>query len=204
MTTERIENLIKKLKTRKSKNVMYSIFIFTVIAVFTFRFYTVAQEKNRDVFNIARNNIENGTPVKVLKMKETDGVLYEPLNVKNNRAYVSGGRAKLFYSGQNLGDCKIVSVSNRIDLDSGMYIIKTANCSDGLKYAQNQKRGFYVPVSALLGTAVYVVNSGVAEIREIVIAARDSQNVLVKSGLKNGDSVILSKVQNNEKIRIIK
>lgn len=204
MTTERIEKLVKKLKTRKAKNIIYSIFVCFIIGVFAFRFLVVSAEKNRPVFNIARNNIENGTPVKVLEIQETDGILYEPLNIKNNRAYVSGARVKLFSAGQSLGDCKIVSVSNRIDLDSGMYVIKTKNCSDGLKYAQNKKIGFYVPLSAVSGNAVYIVNAGVANIRDIEIVARDSQNVLVKSGLQNGDIVILSDVQTGEKIKIVK
>ena len=204
MTTERIENLIKKLNTRKAKNIIYLVVICFVVAVFVFRFYTVAAERNRSVFNVARNNIENGTPVTILETHETDGILYEPLNIKNNRAYVSGARIKLFYAGQSLGDCKIISVSRRIDLDSGMHVVKTAGCTDGLKYAQNKKRGFYVPVSAVSGNSVYVVNGSVAQIREIVIAARDSQNVLIKSGLTNGDKVILSNVKNDEKIQIIK
>ena len=85
-----------------------------------------------------------------------------------------------------------------------MYVIKTANCSDGLKYAQNKKRGFYVPVTAVYGNTVYVVNQGRACVREIGIIARDSQNVLVKSGLNNGDIVILSNVQKDEKIQIVK
>ncbi len=204
MITAQIEKLIKKLKTRKSKNIIYLIVICFVVSVFAFRFYTVAAERNCAVFNIVRNNIENGTPVKVLEMQEQDGFLYEPLNVKNNRAYVSSERLKFFHVGQSLGDCKIVYVSKRLDLDSGMYVIKTANCDDGLKYAENKKYGFYVPLSSVYNNAVYIVNNGIAEKREVVIKARDSQNVLIKSGLQNGDVVILSNVKNNEKIQIIK
>ncbi|MBQ6110605.1 MAG: hypothetical protein IJL05_04455 [Alphaproteobacteria bacterium] len=204
MTTEKIEHFVKKLKTRKYKNIIYVIFICFIVGIFALRFYTVAMERNRKVFNIARNNIANGTPVHVLEMHETDGVLYEPLNIKNNRAYVSGARVKMFNVGQSLGDCKIISVSNNIDLDSGMYIIKTKKCSDGLKYAQNKQYGFFVPLSAVSGNAVYVVNAGVANVRKIEIVSRDSQNVLVKSGLENGDMVILSDVRNNEKIQIVK
>ncbi len=204
MITERIENLVKQLKTRKVRHIIYLICFCLIVGIFVFRFYTVFAERNRSVFNVARNNIENGTPVKVLEIQETDGVLYEPLNIKHNRAYISGGRIKLFHTGQSLGDCKILSVSNRLDLDSGMYLIKTSGCNDGLKYAQNKQRGFYIPVSSVSGNTVYVVNGEVANVREITIAARDSQNVLVKSGLQNGDMVILSNVQNGEKIKIVR
>jgi len=204
MTIEKIELMVKKLKTRKSKNIIYLIVMCFVIAVFAFRFYVVAQEQNRAVFNIMRNNITNGTPVKVLEVQETKGVLYEPLNIKNNRAYVSESRLNLFKPGQSLGDCKIISVSHRIDLDSGMYLIRTKGCTDGLKYAQNEQNGFYVPISAISGNQLYVASDNTAHIREIVVVARDLQNALVKSGLQNGDIVILSNVQQNQKIRIVK
>ncbi|MBR3511111.1 MAG: hypothetical protein IKN73_03555 [Alphaproteobacteria bacterium] len=201
--TERIENIVKKLKTRKSKGIIYTIVIFCVAALFGYRFYAVSQENNFEVFNIIRDNMENGLPVEVLNMEKTDGVLMEPLTVKNNTAYVSGARIKYFKSGQKMDNCKIVSVSSEIDLDSGMYVIKTDKCVDGLHYAENKKNGFYVPVSAIRGNSVYVVNNGVAQIRDIVIDNRDAQNVLIKSGLESGDIVILSNVQNNQKIKII-
>ncbi len=204
MTIERIEKFVKKLKTRKSKNIIYIILITAVVGCFVYRFYNVFTERNRTVFNIMRNNIENGAPVETLKISETDGVLYQPLNVKNNRAYVSGARVNMFKVGQKIGDCKIFSVSKNIDLYSGMHVIKTVGCLDGLQYVEHRQHGFYVPVSAVYGNNVYVVNGDKSSVRDIVIEARDSQNVLVKSGLKSGDIVILSKVSDNEKIKIVK
>ena len=204
MTTERIEKFVKKLKTRKSKNIIYIVLITAVVGCFVYRFYNVFAERNRPVFNILRNNIENGTPVETLEITESDGVLYEPLNVKNNRAYVSGARVNVFHVGQKLGNCKIVSVSKKIDLYSGMHIIKTSGCQDGLQYVERTYHGVYVPVSAVYGNNVYVADGDKARSRDIVIGAQDSQNVLVKSGLNNGDIVILSKVQYNEKIKIVK
>ena len=202
--TEKIENIVKKLKTRKSKNILYTIFVAGVVGLFGYRFYCVSQENNFEVFNVMRNNMENGLIVEVLNMEKTDGVLLEPLTIKNNIAYVSGARIKDFKVGQKIGNCKIVSVSQNIDLDTGMHVIKTAKCSDGLQYVENRKNGFYVPVSAIRGNSVYVVNNGVANIREIVIENRDAQNALVKSGLQSGDIVILSNVQENQKIKIAK
>lgn len=200
--TERIENIIKKLKTRKSKNIIYTLFIALVVCVFGYRFYSVEQENNFNVFNIVRQNMENGLPVNVLMMEQTNGVLLEPLTIKNNYAYVSGARIKDFKVGQKIGNCKITSVSNKIDLDTGMYVIRTAGCTDGLQYVENKKTGFYVPMSAIRGNYVYVAESGVAHIREIVIENSDAQNALVKSGLNVGDILILSNVQDNEKIKI--
>lgn len=202
--TERIERIVKKLKTRKSKNVIYTIVVALVVFAFSYRFYMVSAENNFDVFNIIRNNEKNGVPVYVLEMKKTDGILYEPITIKNNRGFISGARLNLFKSGQKIGNCKIVSVSRNIDLDTGMHIVKTSGCANGLQYAENKKNGFYVPVSALHGNAVYVVEDNVAKLHEIVIENRDIENVLVKSGINDGDIVILSNIHDGEKVKIEK
>lgn len=202
--TEIIENIVRKLKTRKSKAVIYTIIIGLVICVFGYRFYMVSKENSFEVFNIIRHNAQNGLPVRVLEMRKTDGVLYEPITIKNNRGFVPGSRLVYFKSSQKIGNCKIVSVSHNIDLDTGMHIIKTSGCKDGLQYVENKKNGFYVPVSALHGNSVYVVQNGLAQSQEVVIENRDLENALIKSGINTGDMVILSNVQNGEKIKIEK
>ena len=198
--TERIEQIVKKLKTRKSK-IIYTICVSVAVFAFAYRFYSIAQENNFDVFNIIRNNANNGKPVEVLHMKKQNGVLLEPLTVKNNRAFVSGARINVFRVGQKSGPCKIISVSKNIDLDTGMHVIQTSNCENGLQYIEKEKVGFYVPISAVSGNHVYIVNNGIAQIRDIVIADRDASNALIKSGLNDGDVVILSNVKNNEKVQ---
>ncbi len=200
--TEIIERIVKKLKTRKSKSIIYMVFIGLILCAFAYRFYSVSKENNFEVFNIVRNNAQNGVPVRVLNVQKTDGVLLEPLTIKNNRGFVLGARLPYFKSGQKVGDCRIASVSHNIDLDTGMHVIKTSGCKDGLQYVENKKNGFYVPVSALRGSTVFVVNDGVAQSREIVIENRDSENALIKSGITDGDIVILSSVQDGEKIKI--
>ena len=200
--TERIENVVTKLKTRRSKFVLYTILLVIGWSVFAYRFYEITVENNFEVFNIVHNKKKNGVPVYVLNMQKTDGVLYEPLTIKNNRAYVSGARIDAFKSGQKVGDCKIVSVSSNIDMDTGMHVIKTSGCKDGLQYAQIQKNGFYVPASAMRGDNLFVVNNGTAEVRTVVVERRDAQNVLIKSGLNDGDVVILSNVQNGQKVKV--
>ena len=202
--TERIENIVKKLKTRKSKNIIYTFVMAFVLGAFAYRFYMVEQEKNTSVFNIARDNLENGLPVEILKMEKKDGVLYEPLTIKNNRAFVSGARVNMFKSGQKIGKCKIVSVSRNLDLDTGMYVVKTSNCENGLQYVELRANGFYVPVSAIVGNNVFVENNGVANVRKIVISGRDAENAIVESGLSEGDIVILSNVKDNQKVKIEK
>lgn len=201
---EQIENLVKKLHTRKYKNIIYIVVAVFVVFCFAYRFYSVAKESNFNVFNVVRNNQQNGVPVNVLTLDKTDGILYEPITIKNNRAYVSGKRIGLFKVGQKIGNCKIVSVSKNIDLDTGMHVIKTSGCANGLQYVENVKRGFYVPVAAIYGNTVYVADGGVARAVTIEIENRDMQNALIKSGVKSGDVIILSNVQNNQKIQIAK
>ncbi len=202
--TEIIENIVKKLKTRRSKAIIYTVFLVLVACAFANRFYAVTQENNFEVFNIIRHNNQNGVPVRVLEMQKTDGVLYEPITIKNNRGYVSGARLNYFKAGQKIGNCKIVSVSRNIDLDTGMHVIKTSGCANGLQYVENKKNGFYVPVSALHGFSVYIVNNGIAEKRDVVIENRDLDNALIKSGINAGDILILSNIQNGEKIKVEK
>ena len=85
-----------------------------------------------------------------------------------------------------------------------MYVVKTSNCSNGLQYVENVKNDFYIPVSAIHGNTVYVVDGDVARGVNIEIENQDMQNALIKSGIQNGDVVILSDVQNNQKIKISK
>ncbi len=202
ITIEKIEQTLKNLNTPKNKKIIYRTLIVLVVLLVGYRFYSVAKESNFKVFNIIRNNMKNGTPVEILKMEKMNGVLLEPLTIKNNRAYVSGSRISVFKPGQKIGNCKIVSVSHNIDLDTGMHVIKTSGCKNGLQYVEKEKNGFYIPVSAIHGNVVYVENNGVAQIRETVIEDRDAQNALIKSGISKGDIVILSNVTENEKIKI--
>ena len=202
ITIEKIEQTLKNLNTPKNKKIIYRTLVVLAVLLVGYRFYSVERENSFKVFNIIRNNMKNGTPVEVIKMEKTNGVLLEPLTIKNNRAYVSGARISVFKPGQKIGDCKIVSVSHNIDLDTGMHIITTAKCQNGLQYVEKEKNGFYIPVSAIRGNIVYVIDNGVARAREIVIADRDAQNALIKSGITENDTVVLSNVTDNEKIKI--
>lgn len=201
---EKIENVIKKLKTRKSKNIIYIVLVCIGVGWFGHRFYAVFSEGNTDVFNIVRNDLKNGTPIETMRALKSDGVLYEPVTIQNNRAYVSGTRVGLFKAGQKIGDCKIISVSRNIDLDTGMHVIKTSNCGDGLKYVEIQKHGIYIPVSAVHGNIVYVVDNNIARAQNVKIGGRDIKNVLIDSGINNEDLIILSDVKDNQKIKIMK
>lgn len=182
-------------------------YIFCAVALVgwvAFRFAAIGSENSRYVFNATRVAVEQGAPADVLEIHKDTGILKEPLSVKNNRALVSSARAYKFRAGQNIGDGIIVSVSNNIDLDSGMHIVKTRGVTDGLSYAESEKTGYFIPAHAINNGVVMVSENGVAKKRDIQIAAQDSNQALISMGLTDGDIVILSKIGEGDKIKIHK
>lgn len=182
----------------------YIWILITVVVVgwVVFRFSAIGSEHARAVFNADRIAIESGAPVDVIVVGKGTGVLREPIHVKNNRALVSGNRVGKFAAGQKIGNGKIVSVAQRIDLDSGMYVIRTSGVADGLNYAESAAVGYYVPVYAINNSTVMVAENGNAVARTVKIANQDSDNALIVGGLSDGDIVILSHVDAGERVKI--
>ena len=46
---QKIENIVKKLNTRKSKNKIYAIVVISIVAIFGYRFIRVYQEHRFEV-----------------------------------------------------------------------------------------------------------------------------------------------------------
>ena len=139
-----------------------------------------------------------------MSVSRIDGVLHEPIAVKDNRALVSGVRAAKLRAGQKIGDGKIVSVSRKIDYDTGMHVVRTSGVSDGLQFAEIAGNGFYVPISAIENNTLMIVEDGVATARDVVVAAQDAQTAYITSGLNDGDRIILSRVTDGTKVKVVK
>lgn len=199
-----MEKIAENLKTTKTKRFLTIILIAVLVGWVVFRFAAVASENSRHVFNAARVAADQGTPVEIVTVTRTNGILREPIAVKNNRALVSGARVDKLRSGQKIGNGKIVSVSKKIDYDTGMHVVKTSGVSDGLQFAEISGIGFYVPVHAIENNSVMVVEDGVASIRNVNIAAQDATHAYIDSGLNDGDRVILSSVPAGTKVKVIK
>ena len=199
-----MEKITENLKTTKMER--FSIVLLTAVLAgwVMFRFAAVASENSRHVFNAARVAADQGTPIEVIDVVRTDGVLREPIAVKNNRALVSGARVAKLRVGQKIGEGTIVSVSKKIDYDTGMHVVKTSGVSDGLQFAEIAGNGFYVPVSAIENNTVMVVSDGVADVRSVTIVDQDASTAYITSGLNDGDRVILSAVKAGEKVKVIK
>lgn len=199
-----MEKIVENLKTTKMKRFFTILLIAVLVGWVIFRFAAVASENSRHVFNAARVAIDQGTPIEAITVSRTDGVLREPIAVKNNRALVSGARVEKLRAGQKIGDGKIVSVSRNIDYDTGMHVVRTSGVSDGLQFAEISGNGYYVPVSAIENGVVMVVDGDVADARNVTVAAQDASVAYITGGLNDGDRVILSHVNPGTKVRVIK
>ena len=78
---EKIKNLDTHRVTHIALRVVFVAFAMLVV----YRFVMFGLMQRRDVFNMARDANANGVPVNVIKMQQTDGVIYEPLFINNNR-----------------------------------------------------------------------------------------------------------------------
>ena len=184
------------------KKLIYILSVVGLVVWVGFRFWAIQSENSRYEFNTARVSEQAGAPVNIITVNRKTDVLKEPLFVKNNRALVSSSRVSKFRNGQKVGNGTIVSVSNNIDLDSGMHVIMTRGVSDGLNYAESKSTGFFIPVYAVDENSVMIVKDGIAQKNDVRILDQDSENAVVASGLSNGDIVILSKVGQGEKVKI--
>ena len=198
---EKIQNTIK---TKKFKHACYIVMVAILVGWVVFRFAAVASENARYVFNASRVAADQGVPIESVVATMQNGVLYEPLSVKNNRAYVAGERSSKLRPGQRVGDGKITYVSKNIDFNTGMFLVRTSGVSDGLHFAEFSADGYFIPLYAISDGVVYVADNGVATAKQIEIVRQDSENAYISSGLTDGDIVILSKVNPGEKVKVLK
>ncbi len=198
-----MEKLRNKIKTKKFKSILYGACGIALLAWVVFRFAAIGSEKAMSVFNPYRYANDTGAPVYAIEMKKEIGVLRDPIEIKNNKAFISSSRIDKFKAGQFIGEGKIVSVSKDIDLNTGMHIIRTSGVKDGLQYAEFRVNGYFVPLYAIKDNVVMLSENGIATPKKISIIRQDQEVALV-DGLKDGDVVILSKSDAGKKVQIKK
>ena len=194
---------MQKIKKTKLKHILYVALVVLMAGWVVFRFAAVASENARYVFNAARVAADSGAPIQTLDVATRSGTLYLPLSVQNNRAYVSGDVAANLKAGQRIGNGQIVSVSRKLDLDTGRFVVRTSGVSDGLQFAQFTTTGHFIPLYAINNGTVMVAQDGIAVSRDITVARQDAENAYVSSGLNDGDVVILSSVSAGTKVRVV-
>ena len=194
----------KKFNDKKVNKTLWCAVIVGFAIWFVYRFIMVALESRMTVFNPVRDMQANGTLVSSVVAHRRDGVIKMPIVVKDNMAYVSGPRKAKLAPGQKLDTGEIVSVSKRLDYDSGMYVIKTRGVVDGIKYVQIQENGYFIPAYAVHDGTLIVSQENIAVEKKIESCGQDADFICISSGVSDGDTVILTKVDAGQKIRIQK
>jgi hypothetical protein len=185
----------------KNKFIYIVIRTVLIVAWFVFRGVIISNENARVVFNIARDNLQNGASVQtIIASKKTD-FLREPLFIKNNRADVSCVRIGKFSIGQTVGDGKIISISNKINLDTGMCMVKTNGVNDGNNFVLIQQTGFFIPSDNVYDNAVMINENGIATSRAVRVVDQDLENSVISDGIIDGDIIIVSDIENGAKIK---
>ena len=199
--------LIVKIKNmdshRRNHIVMQAgVALFAILVIY--RFVAFGLEQHKFVFNMTRDAELHGVPVSVMDAKKSDGVIYEPLFVNDNRGYVSSMRVARFKPGQKItGGGEVASVSASLDLDTGMHVVRTRGATNGAHTVEIRENGFYVPTDAVKNGTVFVVRDGVAHAVSINVVRGDGEHTMI-TGVSDGDVIITSHIADGDLIRVIK
>ncbi len=197
-----MKGLIARFQSKRNRHIAYGLLAGVLALWVIYRFIAIGYEKHMVIFNAARSAAEIGAPVETITAVRRDGVLREPILIQDNRGYVSAARVGKFAAGQKVGDGTITSVASRIDLDTGMYIVRTRGADNGTQFAEYAATGFYIPVYAVTNNTVMVARDGVAHAASVTVSRQDADNALITSGLNDGDIVILSSVDAGTRVKI--
>ena len=192
----------KNYDDKKVKKIVYTAIYVAIALWFVYRFVMVAVESRMDVFNPIRVAQSDGVLVETMVAKRQDDFIKIPIDIKNNRAYVSGDSYNNLKAGQKVESGEIVSVSSSIDLDTGMHVVRTRGTDDGVRYVSIKKNGYFVPLYAVRNGSVMVKDGETAVARNITVVAKDSEYACVVGDLQDGDVIILSKVTAGQKINV--
>ncbi len=194
----------KKFDDKKVKKNVYTAVLVVLALWFVYRFVMVAIESRMNVFNPVRDAGKNGTVVATIVAEQKTGIIKTPLSVENNRAYVSGAHRRGLKVGQKVGAGTIVSVANQLDLNTGMYVVKTRNVDNGVVFAETECNGFFIPTYAVRESQIMRAESGAAVAVPVTVKAGDSDFSCVVGDIHDGDVIVLSKVEAGQKINVQK
>ena len=192
----------KNYDDEKVKKISYRAIFVLVILWFVYRFVMVAIESQMTVFNPIRISQSNGTIVETMVASKKNDFIKIPIDIKNNRAYVSGEYRNKLRSGQKIGDGEIVSVSGGLDLDTGMYVVRTRGVTDGVAFVSVPANGYFIPAYAVRDGTVMIMESGTAVAHRVDVVAQDTEYACVTGDIKDSDVIVLSKVATGPKIKV--
>ena len=141
----------------KKAVIFFSILFMSIIV--GHRIQALRKESAMTVNNIARLHKEIGVPKRYVIAEYSTDFLFEPLHVRNGRALVSTSRIGKFRTGQKVRDmaATITSVSNGIDLDTGMFVVLFSQRISGNVFIEQQYSGFFLPLDTVLPPRAKVI-----------------------------------------------
>ena len=195
---------IKNMDSHRRNHIVMRVGVALFAILVIYRFVAFGINQHKSVFNMTRDAELHGVPVSVMDAKKTDGVIFEPLFVNDNRGYVSSMRVARFKPGQKItGGGEVVSVSASLDLDTGMHVVRTRGANNGAHTVEIRENGFYVPTDAVKNGTVFVVRDGVAHAVSINVVRGDGEHTMI-SGVSDGDVIITSHIADGDLVRVIK
>lgn len=168
---------MRKIMRKSAKRLIIFLAILFVAAVSGYRIQAILKESARTVNNISRIQTERGIPKDYVVLKKTTDYLREPLYIQNGRALVSANRVHRFKVGQKIEGTNAIikSITSRIDLDTGMFIVSISKKISGRFMVLGKYTGFFVTLDAELPSHARVI-------------ARDGERMVI-TNLKAGDKV---------------
>jgi len=190
----------------KQKTLIWIALILAIVALIGYRAYRITSEARRVVANQTREQIDTGISVDTIKVTKQTGILKIPLAVENGRALVSCARVEKFAAGQKADEGVVASVLKNIDIDTGMCRVVVTGTTNGTVFVDVRATGYFVPIPAVVmgdgGTqSVMIADGDIARAKTVKIIDQDNDTAVL-TGLADGDMVIISRVNDGDKIRI--
>jgi hypothetical protein len=159
------------------KKLIIFLTILIIALVTSNRVNELRRDANLEIHNIARIHGENGVPINFVIAERREDYLEFPIYIESGRALVSAARVKRFEVGMTVKNenARITSVSNRIDLDSGMFVVRFSKNITGNFFIQKRHTGFFLPLDSVLPDGAKII-------------AGDWRQMVV-TGIKAGDKI---------------
>jgi len=155
-------------------------FVVVFFAVWTaYRIERLGAGEDLRINNIVRIHTETGVPRNTITVHRSTDFLLEPIHVSNGRAWVSASRVGRFEVGQGVQghNARITFVARRLDINTGMFLVRFSGNVNGTVMVMRQYTGFFLPLEAELPDGTRVI-------------ARDGRRQVV-AGLQEGQEIVI-------------
>ena len=197
---------------------IYLILLAGLLLAIYLQIKKIERHTGRQIASIYSEWTQNGKPVNVLRANKKTFRIYEKTTVKLSKEGTLEGFitrdlfqkiriGQNFYLEQNSDNPigSVAEISDATDINNGLYGI-TLKTTKKVSFAnpgiipvrintRNIENIIYVPVRSVLkeggSSYVWVADKGIAKKIQVVTADSDDLNVVLKSGIKQGDFIIV-------------